>query len=492
MSSLMYQTTGYSPPPPPPPNPIPMVDTAEVMHEVRAQQPSPPRSKKSSAFTGKEILGTARRVSGYEQAQLYFLEGDWHGAIKTLEQFIKKMRSSDHHMTEEMFAEMLADSFFLLGFCYQTVGDYPNAIRTLGEAAKRKPDHFMTQYQLGSAYFWDYLATGDKGKLREAIEPYKKVIELDQERVDIAAVTLGFIYSVLRDWDNAEKYYLKGIELSKNSASAQQQLASLYMQMGDDLQEKKEHYYLKAAQALEKKLKPSPRDSDAYNFLGYVYQSIGKSELAAKAYERAVKIDAHNLLALANLTAVYLDAERYEEAKELHQRILRIKPQVVKKYLIGKIQRPPEDVIRFRSDAYLGYGVACMELYRVQASADGGEGRANPKLLQEAEKALKKAIEVDPNSASAFYDLAVLYYRQNRQDEAQAAVRRALAIDPNSERLREHVQKLLQEQLQQRLLARGAIKEVRKPITDYGPYRNRTMLAVSGKPLSQVIVEERR
>jgi tetratricopeptide (TPR) repeat protein len=482
MSSLMYQSAGYTPPPS---SRIPMVDTAEVMHEVSAQPSSSSKGKTHSTYSGKNILGD---TSAWELAKSYFAEGDLNSVIDTLEQHIKKLQSSD----DLNLKEQLTDSFFLLGFCYQTVGDYPNAIRTLGEAAKLKPNHFMTQYQLGTAYFWHFLATGEKGLLPEAIQPFKKVIELGQERVELATLILGFIYSVLKDWSNAEKYYLKGIKLSKDPASAYQQLASLYMEIGDDLQEKKEHYYLKAAQALEKKLELSPRNSDAYNFLGYVYQTIGKSEAALKAYERAVKIDSHNLLALANLSAAYLDAELYKEARELHQRILRIKPPVVRKYLVEKIQRPKEDIVRFRSDAYLGYGVACMELYRVRSSAGGREGRVDPTLPQEAERAFKKALEVDPNNASAYYDLAVLYYRQNRQREAQAAVQRALAIDPDNERLREHVQKLMQEQLQQRLLARGAIKEVRKPITDFRPYRNRTMLAVSGKPLSQVIVEERR
>lgn len=478
---LRYSNAGYTMPIPPV---LPMISMGEVAREVRAHQPAQPLKKKRPSFTGDEILGVAKPLSVDElrrDANLHFLENNWIGTIDSLERLIQ--------------IEPTSFSYFMLGMCYVNVGDYPNAIWTLEEAARLQPNHFMTQFHLGSAYLMLFIRTGDKKELEKAIQPYKKVIALGQERVDIAFLTLGFIYSLLREWRNAEKYYQKAIELGHDPSSAYQQLAKLYMDMGDEQLEKKETYYLKAAQMLKKQQEITPQNSDAYNFLGHVYQMIRRSELAAQAYEKAIQLDEHNLLALANLTAVYLDAERYEEARDLHRRIIGIKPQVIKNYLVGKLQRPERDVRRFRSDSYLGYGVACMELHRIQAGSDDAEnstGTANPTLLQEAEKALKKAIDIDSDNANAYYDLAVLYYRLNRPEEAQATIRQALAIDPNDENIKAYVQKLLEEQLRHRLLARGAIKEIKKPITDFSPYRNRTMMHVSGKPLSQLIVEERR
>ncbi len=52
----------------------------------------------------------------------------------------------------------------------------------------------------------------------------------------------------------------------------------------------------------------------------------------------------------------------------------------------------------------------------------------------------------------------------------------------------EHVQ----EEVDQRLLEAGIIRSIPQPIQDLSPYRNRKLIENSGKPLSEVILEERR
>jgi putative addiction module CopG family antidote len=46
--------------------------------------------------------------------------------------------------------------------------------------------------------------------------------------------------------------------------------------------------------------------------------------------------------------------------------------------------------------------------------------------------------------------------------------------------------------LQRRLLAAGIISEIKPPITDLTPYRNRSAVPVQGEPLSEAIIRERR
>jgi hypothetical protein len=45
---------------------------------------------------------------------------------------------------------------------------------------------------------------------------------------------------------------------------------------------------------------------------------------------------------------------------------------------------------------------------------------------------------------------------------------------------------------ERRLLERGVISSIPAPITDFEPYRNRKLIEVKGKPLSETIIEERR
>jgi hypothetical protein len=75
------------------------------------------------------------------------------------------------------------------------------------------------------------------------------------------------------------------------------------------------------------------------------------------------------------------------------------------------------------------------------------------------------------------------------------------ALTPEDQRkLRELLDNLLaggepavtEEELQQRLYEKGVIGEIPPPITDLAPYRNRKLMKVKGKPLSETIIEERR
>jgi hypothetical protein len=49
-----------------------------------------------------------------------------------------------------------------------------------------------------------------------------------------------------------------------------------------------------------------------------------------------------------------------------------------------------------------------------------------------------------------------------------------------------------EEEVQQQLYEKGIIGEIPPPITDLTPYRNRKLMDVKGKPLSETVIEERR
>ena len=75
------------------------------------------------------------------------------------------------------------------------------------------------------------------------------------------------------------------------------------------------------------------------------------------------------------------------------------------------------------------------------------------------------------------------------------------ALTPDEQRrLREWLDGLLvspapeptEEEVQRRLHEKGVIGEIPSPITDLTPYRNRKLMEVRGKPLSETVIEERR
>lgn len=52
--------------------------------------------------------------------------------------------------------------------------------------------------------------------------------------------------------------------------------------------------------------------------------------------------------------------------------------------------------------------------------------------------------------------------------------------------------KVTEEEFEQKLFELGLFSEVKPPITDFKPYHDRKPIEVKGKPLSEVIIEERR
>jgi hypothetical protein len=47
-------------------------------------------------------------------------------------------------------------------------------------------------------------------------------------------------------------------------------------------------------------------------------------------------------------------------------------------------------------------------------------------------------------------------------------------------------------ELQRRMLEAGLLSELKPPIRDLGPYRNRNAVPVQGEPLSETVIRERR
>jgi tetratricopeptide (TPR) repeat protein len=438
------------------------------------------RSRSARAETIEELA--ERTAAHYEQ-------GNWSEAIDGLGK-LKQLRPSSSEL------------YLLLGMAYlsrsgldaETLSrdDLNRAANALEKAVKLNPNNAKAQFHLATAYIAPFLAFGDESKLRKAIKPVKKAIQLGHH-VPQAHLYLGTAYSGLGNWQAAEENYLKAIELDPTMDAAYLKLADLYKLLGDQNEEEREDYYLRAIAVHNKLLEIDPEKSDAHNFTGMYYRELGRLEDALEAYEEAVRINSNDLLSLINLGTTYLDVKRFDEAKSSFEQIIQTNARTIAAYL-GRKFGNRDDTAKFRADAYTGYGVACMEMYHSQLNTRGGEATSEPdsKLLQEAETALKKAIELYPKHINAHYDLAVLCYRQQRLPEAEKIVHRLLEIDPDSEIIKKYVRSLMEEQLKRKLHEDGLLKRVREPISDFRPYQNRRLAVVHGRPVSETLVEDRR
>jgi tetratricopeptide (TPR) repeat protein len=124
----------------------------------------------------------------------------------------------------------------------------------------------------------------------------------------------------------------------------------------------------------------------------------GKSDDARKSFERALELDPRSAPALAYLGSTYGERGQYAEAAALYERAIAAAPNVAVPYYLA-------------ADALLK-----------QPEVDA------PRV----EKYLARAVELEPDFASAHLALAKLYVRGERWAEAAVAFERVTRLDPES------------------------------------------------------------
>jgi cytochrome c-type biogenesis protein CcmH/NrfG len=234
-------------------------------------------------------------------------------------------------------------------------------------------------------------------------------------RVRLAAVLIA-VTCVLRgssaDLDQARKYYdltefeesLKVLHgILQRDAAVYELLGRNYFMLGE---------YKKASDALEKAVAAEPRNSDYALWLGRAYgrraetsnpfSAMGHASKARQYFERSVELNPKNIEALNDLLEYYLEAPGF---------------------MGGGMEKAKATVARI-------------------SQADAGEGQwAQSKLdekhkeMASAEEHLRRALELNPQKAGRFIDLARFLAKQGRFQESDQNFAHAERIAPDSPKL---------------------------------------------------------
>ena len=122
------------------------------------------------------------------------------------------------------------------------------------------------------------------GRLKLAEESYKKVLKKDKNNID-ALRLLGLLAFKTKDYEIAERLFLKVLQLDPSFSLAWDNLAKLYR-----IQNK----LLKSIPAFENLIKLDPRNFEALVSLGTVYIKLSKYHEGIKLYEKSLKIKPEN------------------------------------------------------------------------------------------------------------------------------------------------------------------------------------------------------
>jgi len=154
--------------------------------------------------------------------------------------------------------------------------------------------------------------------------------------------------------------------------------------------------YPAAVKAYERGLAVEPENVELLNSLGFALFQQGKSKEAVVALEKAIAIDPKHAKAHNNLALAAIDSGELEVAEAHYRESLAIKAQPA--------------------------------IYN-----DLGFVLERQGLTDEAVEAYRKALELDPKSATAHYNLGSSLARQGKYAEAESHLRIALKLSPNAQ-----------------------------------------------------------
>ena len=176
-------------------------------------------------------------------------------------------------------------------------------------------------------------------KYKEAIDAFSLVLENEPDNADVYN-NMGVAYSCVGDFEHAENYYIKAIELDPQLAQAYINLSDLYYKAGDlasavgtlqrgsyELEDNlaiahllarvyiEDQRWEDAIVELERVLDGEPENYDAYYDLGHVCFELGDYEGAISNFENVLEYEQNNEL------IYYALAQAYEANNEIDKAI---------------------------------------------------------------------------------------------------------------------------------------------------------------------------
>jgi len=334
--------------------------------------------KKSCAYLGGNKKYFAKIV------RLYEAHGDPDEAIAVYEYALA--------VHERLLKPKPANKLSLLAIAeiHEQQGD----VEAFGEWARRllnaHPDLFDAQFAM---LRYDELV----GKREDADALLAKILGGDEPSPE-ACIRISAYYLGREEYQRVRDITLKGLRATKRPVL----VSHLYLLSG--MADYAEHRIPEAARKLKISARHGPDLAETHFYLGLCRRRLGHVEEALEALERAVELAPEDSGWRIELGLTMKRAGRDEEAQKQFEAVIT--------ELEAAVEASPESF-----EAQLALAVALNDV-----------GRS-----EEAVREFERAIELDPNSATALNGLGYMWAEEGtRLDEALELIERALEIKPES------------------------------------------------------------
>jgi tetratricopeptide (TPR) repeat protein len=211
-------------------------------------------------------------------------------------------------------------------------------------------------------------------------------------------------------------------------ASIQEQFLDAYSFLRAGMANERTGNYPEAVQAYQRGLEAEPDNVELLNSLGFALFQQGRSDEAIAALEKALEVDPKHAKAHNNMALASIDLGELELAEAHYRESLAIEPQPAIYNDLGFVLER------------LGMGYEAVEMYRSALELDPESATAHYNLavnlaregeFGEAEPHFRATAEIAP-STQAWTGLGLVLWQLNRGDEAVASLEKAIAADPGN------------------------------------------------------------
>jgi tetratricopeptide (TPR) repeat protein len=186
--------------------------------------------------------------------------------------------------------------------------------------------------------------------------------------------------------------------------------------------------YAAAVKAYERGLEVEPENIELLNAVGFALFQQGKSEEAVEALEKALEVDPQHWKAHNNMALASIDIGELELAEAHYRESLAIEPQAAiyndLGFVLERQDMPHEALEMYRKAVELDPESAAAHYNLAASLARSGE-------FAEAEPHFRAVLE-NNESSPAYTGLGIVLWQQGQADEAIASLQSAIATDPKN------------------------------------------------------------
>ena len=303
--------------------------------------------------------------------------------------------------------------YLILGDIYMEEGKDGKALKIYKQLVNKFPEFYAGHFLIGKIY-------AKQGKILDAEKEFKKALELEPD-LEEARFELIKLYKSLGEEQKTINIYKKILRRNSNNIRAALELGHLCYKSGmikdsdklfkdlaarslsdPEVIRKVAQIYLDkkkyndAIIALEGMLKSLPYSSDIHYAAGIAYDGINDKEMAIVHFKQVQPDSRFYQNAAIQISFIYRDQGKIEEAINLL-----------------------ENVIKNISDK------TELMLYLASFYEENEE-------FNNAEKVLKKAMEIDPKNIELYFRLGVVYDKWNKKEAAIESMKTVISLDPHN------------------------------------------------------------